>query len=431
MRRSYFNLFIAAGVLLCTAIIAGAQTGPLRGSVKMIGSDGKEAPVANAIVDVFRTDMSGEFHTKSDKKGDWVFAGLPYIGDYVVAVSAPGAAPMSKAKVKAGRDVPVDFIVPPGDGKKFTKDEALAAAGSGATSTGGGDNAAEKAKAAEVAKKNEEISKQNEKITNANQVVGESFKNGNAALMAKNYDEAIKQYDTGLAADPEHPGAPSLLTNKSAALRSRAVDKYNAAIQNKDEAAKNAGLEAAKADFKASAEAANQAVALINKQPTPSDANEQKQLTTNKYFALNARAEAMRLFVSKVDPTKVDDAAVAYQEYIAAEPDAAKKSAAQLNYAKMLLDIGAGDKAYAEYQKILAQNPEDPDANRGAGLALFSTGDKAKYQEAANYLQKFVNNAPDSHPEKQSAKEALEYLKTSENVVPEKSSSPPPRRKRP
>ena len=29
--------------------------------------------------------------------------------------------------------------------------------------------------------------------------------------------------------------------------------------------------------------------------------------------------------------------------------------------------------------------------------ALFSSGDKAKYQEAANYLQKFVDKAPDDH----------------------------------
>jgi tetratricopeptide (TPR) repeat protein len=431
MRRSYFHLLLAAGILFCSALVASAQTGELRGSVKMVAADGSQTPVANAIIDVFRTDMAGEFHTKSDKKGEWVFAGLPYIGEYVVAVSAPGASPSAKSKVKAGRDIPVDLVVVSGNGKKFTREEAISSADSGPATSSGGDSAAEKAKAAEIAKKNEEINKENEKITNANQVVGEAFKNGNAALMAKNYDEAIKQYDAGLAADPEHPGASSLLTNKSAALRSRAVEKYNAAIQNKDEAAKNAGLETAKADFKAAAEAANQAVTLVNKQPAATDPNEQKQQTTNKYFALSARAEAMRLFVSKVDPTKVDDASVAFQEYIAAEPDAAKKTAAQQNYAKMLLDIGAGDKAYAEYQKILAQNPDDPDANRGAGLALFSTGDKSKYQEAANYLQKFVNNAPDSHPEKQSAKEALEYLKTSENVVPEKTSSPPPRKKRP
>lgn len=431
MRRSYFKLFIAAGVLLGSAVIANAQLGPLRGSVKMIGSDGKETPVANAIIDVFRTDMVGEFHTKTDKKGDWVFAGLPYIGEYVVAVSAPGASPMARSKVKAGRDIPVDFVIPPGNGKKLSREEAIAQAGTGgATDASGGTSDADKAKAAEIAKENEKIAKENEKITNANQVVAEAFKNGNAALMLKNYDEAIKQYDAGLAADPEHPGASSLLTNKSAALRSRAVDKYNAAIQIKDEAQRNAAVELAKADFKASAEAASKAVEMINKQPTPTDPNEQKQHATNKYFALNARAESMRLYVSKVDPAKVDDATVAFQEYIAVETDAAKKSTAQLNYAKMLLDIGAGDKAFAEYQKILAQNPEDAEANRGAGLALFSTGDKAKYQEAANYLQKFVNNAPDSNPEKQSAKEALEYLKTSENVVPEKT-SPPPRKKRP
>src|ERR1044072_4898045 len=101
-----------------------------------------------------------------------------------------------------------------------------------------------------------------EKIKNANQVVSDAFKNGNAALMSKKYDEAIAQYDTGLNADPEHPGAPSLLTNKSSALRSRAVEKYNAAIQSKDDAVKNAGLESAKADFKAAAEAANRAVEM-------------------------------------------------------------------------------------------------------------------------------------------------------------------------
>src|SRR5262249_37411318 len=147
----------------------------------------------------------------------------------------------------------------------------------------------------------------------------------------KNYDEAIKQYDSGLAADPQHPGIPSLLTNKSAALRGRAVDKYNAAIQSKDEAAKTAGIEAAKADFKAGAEAATQAVELMKKQPAATDPEAQKQQDTNKYFALSARAEAMRLFVTKVDPTKVDDGATAYQEYLAVETDPAKKAKGELD----------------------------------------------------------------------------------------------------
>src|SRR5258708_40182896 len=97
----------------------------------------------------------------------------------------------------------------------------------------------------------------------------------------------------------------------------------------------------------------------------------------------------------------------AFQDYIAVESDPVKKAKAQLDLAQMLLDAGAGDKAFAEYQKILATNPDDPDANLGAGLALYSTGDKAKYQQAANYFQHFVDKAPDTHKFKNDAKDIL------------------------
>ena len=95
----------------------------------------------------------------------------------------------------------------------------------------------------------------------------------------------------------------------------------------------------------------------------------------------------------------------------------------------MLLDAGAADKAALEFQKIVAEKPEDPDANLGLGLALFSSGDKAKYQEAANYLQKFVNTAPDTHKFKNDAKAVLQELKNAENVTPEKTNRPAPKKR--
>ena len=434
MYRSYMKFVFASAVLICFAIVASAQTAPMRGTVKMAGADGQQTPVAGATIDVYRTDMKADYHTKSDKKGEWVFAGVPFVGVYTVAVSAPGASPMARANIKASAGTPVDIVLAPGDGKKLTEAEAVAAAKAGTTavSTGStGDSAADKAKAAEIEKKNKEIMEANNKAENSNKVVSDAFKNGNAALTAKNYDEAIKQYDTGLAADPDHPGAPSLLTNKATALRTRGVEKYNAAIQAKDDATKTAGIDAAKADFTAAAEASTKAVELIKKQPVGTDPNEQKQHETNKYFALSSRAESMRLFVPKVDPSKADDAIVAYQEYIAAEPDPAKKSKAQMDEAQMLLDAGAADKAAVEFQKIVAEKPDDPDANLGLGLALFSSGDKAKYQDAANYLQKFVNTAPDTHKFKADAKAVLQELKNAENVTPEKTTTKPATRKRP
>jgi tetratricopeptide (TPR) repeat protein len=442
MRRSYvLNSIVAVAVLMFVSAIASAQTGQLRGSVKLVGADGNAAPVANAVIDVWRTDIAGDYHTKTDKKGEWIFAGLPYTGIYTVSVSAPGASPLARDKVKAGREIPVDMVLSPGDGKKLTREEAVKAAagggggGGGSTSSGGGESAADKAKAAEIAKKNEEILATNKKIEGANQIIGDAFKAGNTALMAKppNYDEAIKQYDVGLAADPEHPGAPSLLTNKSGALRSRGVEKYNAAIQNKDAAARDAGLESAKADFKAAAEAASQGVELLKKQPAATDAEEQKQQTTNKYYALFARAEAMRFFVTKVDQTKTDEGVTAYQEYMAVETDAAKKGKAQLDMAQMLLDAGAADKSMVEFKKILDVQPDNVDALYGMGVSEISVGyagsDKAKLQEGVNYLQQFVDKAPDAHRYKAEAKATLTELKNTESVVPEKTTKPGTRKR--
>src|ERR1041384_6465565 len=124
MRCHLLNIFIGAAVLACAAVTLSAQTGALRGSVKLTAADGSMTPVANATIDVFRTDISGEYHTKSDKKGEGVFAGLPFVGTYVVAISAPGAQPNAKSGVKAGREIPVDVVLNPGDGRKLTRDEA-------------------------------------------------------------------------------------------------------------------------------------------------------------------------------------------------------------------------------------------------------------------------------------------------------------------
>ena len=430
MRRSHlFTSIIAAAVLVFAGVVASAQTGQLRGSVQLVGSDGKPAPVDGATIDVYRSDISGEYHTKTDKKGQWVFAGLPFVGTYVVAVSAPGAAPSARSGVKAGREVPVDVVLQKGDGRRLTKTEAIdiskSGGGGGAgpgSGGGGGESAEDKANREELIRKNAEIEASNKKAESTNQIVGDVFKAGNAALTAKNYDEAVKQYDIGLAADPEQA---ALLTNRSAALKARGVDSYNAAIQSKDDAAKTSGIEAAKADFKGAAESADKAAELLKKEPAAADPNEQKRHEANKYSALIVRAEAYRLYVSKGDSTKADAGIAAFQDYIAVETDPAKKSKAQLDLAQMLLDAGAGDKAYAEYQKILAAQPDDPDANLGAGLALFSTADKAKYQEAANYLQRFVDKAPETHKFKNDAKAILAEMKSTENVVPEKA---PPRR---
>ena len=189
----------------------------------------------------------------------------------------------------------------------------------------------------------------------------------------------------------------------------------------------NAGTNAQ--SLKAAAEATGKALELLKTQSAGTDPAAQTRFNANKLSALNVHAEAMRLYVTKADGTKADAGLVAYQEYIAVETDPARKAKAQLDAAQMLLDAGAGDKAFTEFKKILEQKPDDPDANLGAGLALYSGGDKSKYQEAANYLQHFVDTAPDTNKSKADIKAVLLELKNTENVVPEKTT--PARRRRP
>ena len=442
MRRHIYSI-IATAVLLLAAVGASAQTGQLRGRVYIQQADGTKVPAAGAQVDVYRTDLPGKYPSKANKNGEFVYAGLPYVGTYLIAVSAPNASPTVRGGVKAGRDIDFELVMSPGNGERLTEEQAKANSGSSASSaqpsnSGGGESAADKAKRLEMEKKNAEVIEANKKIENANQVIGNAFRAGNTALTAKNYDEAIKQYDTGIAADADHPGIPSLLTNKSVALRMRGVDRYNAAAKATDDATRTSGMEGAKSDFQAAGDSATKAVEAVKKLTVPTDPAELKQFETNKYFAITARAEAMRLVATKVDQTKAAEAGVAYQEYIAIEPDAAKKSKAQKDFAQVLFETATDTAAYervvAEYQKLLEANPDDPVALLRIGQALFNIGalnnnDKAKYQEAANYLQRYVDKAPDTDPLKAEARDLIGALKAQANVTPEKSPARPPRRR--
>jgi len=436
LRKSFFAI-VAVVALLSTAFIASAQTGELRGRVTMNQADGTKVPASDVAIDVYRTDVSGQYKTKTNKKGEFVFAGLPYVGTYIIAASHPAARPSYLPNIKVGRGTDYEINLSPGDGKRLTLEEINAAGkpntGSSASSgTPKGESAAEKAAREEIIRKNAEIEAKNKKIEESNLVVARTFTAGNTALLAKNYDEAIRQYDEGIAADPAQP---ALLTQKSAALKGRGVERYNAAITSKDEAAKGPGIEAAKSDFRASAEAIKQAVDILNAQPVPTDPQEQTKFNANKIAALSTRAEAMRLFVTKVDQSQVDAGQKAYEDYMAVETDPARKLTAQRGLAQMLFDANSFDKALTEYQKILAANPDDTDALVKSGMLLFNIGamndDKAKYQEAANFLQQFVDKAPDTDNLKADAKAILEELKNQQNVKAEKTTTTPARRRRP
>jgi tetratricopeptide (TPR) repeat protein len=411
-RQSFFILIAAIALLLTSSVATFAQHGELRGRVVIKQADGKTVPLGGAVIDVYRTDLKAKYETKADSKGNYVFAGLPFIGTYVIAVSGPGARPQFIPGIKAGRGQDVNLTLEPGDGKRPPEEEVRAAAAAGGSSA---PSAEDSAKIEELKRKNKEIEESNKKTMAAYEVVKRTFEAGRKARGEKRYDDAIAQFDEGLAADQTEA---ALWTEKSDTLIKRGGERYNSANKLSDEAAKKAALETSRKDWKDAVDAAQKAVELLKAQQSAATPEALAQQKARLLAALRVRMWAYQYLVKYFDKDQADAGFTAHQEYIQAESDAAQKSKAQVESAKLYFDAGQYDKASAEFQKILATDPENFEASLWMGLALFNTGDKNKYQEAANHLQRFVDKAPDTNEFKASARESLEYLKTQENVKP-------------
>jgi tetratricopeptide (TPR) repeat protein len=252
--------------------------------------------------------------------------------------------------------------------------------------------------AANAQQSREEIERRNAQIVANNAIVQRTFTAGNAALVAGRYDEAIAQYNEGLAADPEQV---ALLVNKSTALRQRGVAQYNTGVKASDDTAKKNGIAAAGRDFREAFDSAAKAVALVKATPgIPAN---------NSLAAYAARAEAGKLLM-RVDPSAGEAVFKSFEEYAAVETDEGKKLRARNDGAQALIDGGLADRAITEFRKLVNENPYNVDAILGLGMALFTTGDEARFKEAARYLQQFVKMAPDTHAKKAWARQTLREL---------------------
>ena len=441
-RRKYFTLFIAAAFFLVASAAAFAQTAPVSGRVELKKADGTMEPVGGALVEVFRTDIKGKLPSaKTNKKGEFSFAGLPLGATFAFSVSGTGIKPEIIPNIKAGRE---NFVITvfEGDGKKWTEDEVRTALATpaGATNTATAANTAETGKLTEEQKKQQaeyekklaEVTEKNKKVEETNAVVKRSLDEGNQAFNSKNYDIAIVKFEEGYQASPEYVGsAPVFLNNKGAALKIRAVNTYNENVKSTDANAKRAALTKVKQDLADAVDAYGKSWAILKSAPT-GEINDPKIYEANKLETLRGAKDALRLMAAteQVDTTKVDAARTLITEYIAVETDQAKKVEGQRILGDVFLAAGDAPNAIAEYKKVLEIEPNDADALAGLGLSLVNTAynadgsiDKTKMQEAANYLQKFTEVAPATHKYMDDAKGLIASLKKEQNVTPQKSTT--------
>ncbi|MEO8071630.1 MAG: tetratricopeptide repeat protein [Acidobacteriota bacterium] len=456
-RKNYFTFLLMLALFAVSGSVVFAQTAPVSGRIEMKKADGSSEPVAGALVEVFRTDQKGKFPSdKTGKKGDFAFAGLPLGATFAFSISGPKIAPRLVPNIRAGADNLV-IVVAEGDGKKMTEEEvrqSLAAPAASTTNTGAATAeapVAAKEMTAEQKKAKEEYDKQvtevnskNEKAKNANAIISKVVAEGSKAFEAKNYDLAITKFDEGINADPDFAGsAPVLLNNKALSLKSRAVDNYNKAIKG-DPSARASALESVKTDFNNATAATDRALEILKNAKAP-DAEGQKNYDATKLNALTIRKEVYGLMaLTGVDKTKGKEAVTAYDEYITAEPDAQKKAASRLGLAEAYQQADQYDESITEYEKVLAEDPENVDALVGAGLALVNMGyisqetdkekAKAQFQQSINYLQKFVDlsKSPKNQDSlavkkyKDDAEAIIDTLKKEQSVAPQKNAKKKP-----
>jgi tetratricopeptide (TPR) repeat protein len=250
------NLALAAAGMALFALASFAQITGLEGVVK--GTDGKV--VQGAEIHIHRTDIKGDYKCKTDKKGHYIYNGLP-IGTYDVSLWIDGK---QVDQLKGVKTSPGDPQVHDFDEKATQADtsgkQALAQK---AMETGQiSDDLARQLTPEQKKELQKQIDSQVDK-RKKNNALNDAFNGGMTALEAKQYDQAIESFNKAGELDPAQLAVWSHLAEAYMGLAgtktgpdhdaavAKALESYNKALTLKPDDASlhnNYGLALAKAD---------------------------------------------------------------------------------------------------------------------------------------------------------------------------------------
>jgi tetratricopeptide (TPR) repeat protein len=439
-RTKFLSILFAAASVFAAGIAVNAQTQPTHGMVKLQKADGTTVPVADAVVDAYRTDIDkGKMpSTKTNKKGEFTFAGMVPGQRYVIAVSGTGIGPRVQPNVKAGMDN-VSITVTEGDGKVLTEAEVRSVVAEAGTSQGTTISAEDRAKQAELAKKNEEIKAQNAKIQAGDAVAAKANTEGQAALKALNWDLALAKFDEGITAVPDYVGStPIMLAGKMIALKNLGFNLYVEGAKQADAAARLAKYGSAKEQYYKALAAFDQAMPILKSAPAatdPKDIANRASITTSLF---ETGIEVHRLMaVAQIDTSRVADAEKMINDYNAVETDPVKKLKATSTLGDIMRNAADFEKAIASYKAVLDAQPDNTEVMAKLGLSYVGQAttvdppNKEQMQEGLNYMQKYADTVQilptDSQTDKdfkQSVKDTVEYLKTEQKLKAQPAKAP-------
>ena len=448
-RKNFFALILAAAVFSLAGSSVFAQNAPVRGEVKLKKADGTVVPVADAVVDAYRTDIErGKMpEAKTNKRGEFNFVGFPLGQKFVLAVSGPGIGPRIQPDVKAGMERIV-FVVNEGDGRRLSEAEAREAARLAAEIPAEGMTEAQKQSAMkqreDFEKKNAEIKAKNEKIQADDETARRADAEGKAALKEKNWDLAVAKFSEGIAAVPDYIGStPVLILGKMTALKNKGFDIYVQGAKAPDVSVRLERYAAAKKEYNDALTVYAQAADILKKAEPATDPKDQQFRKTVTYDLYTTVMEVHRLMaVGQVDTSRVAEAEAVIKEYQAIETDPVKKSSALTTLGDIMRYSGDFEKAVAAYRTVLETTPQNTEVMASLGLSLVAQGtsvdppNREQLQEGLNYMQKYADTvaiSPTDPPTvkefKQSVKDTVEYLKTDQKLKAQPTKAAPARKK--
>jgi tetratricopeptide (TPR) repeat protein len=426
LRNKLFTPLFLASLILTGAAAVFGQTAAVGGRVELKKADGTTVPVENATVDCYRSDAGLKCRsTQTNSRGEFTFLGIPFSGRVILAVSGPGISPVVYPGVKAGQE-DIVIQVNEGEGPALTEEEVRKQEALFLANPTGELTEDQKKAQEEYEKKVAEIKAKNEKIEKKNAIIERTLKEGNEAYNAGNYDLAIAKYEEGIEADPDFVGsAPTLLNNKGAAFKKRAVEVYNAAAKTKDQAQIATAKVKAAEDLASSLESYAKSWEVL-KNAKQEDITDQNNYKAAKVSAADGGRDAVRIMVliKAVDGKHNVAAKELTEAYIGGETDKKKQAEAQSNMAAYLFEGGDFAGSVVEYRKAYELSPKDPDVLAKYSLALYTVAeanqDAAMKQESLNVMEVYLSAAPKDHSLRADIAGLADYLKTTEKMKPQK-----------
>lgn len=237
LRRLRSAVLLASACLLLAGPGFSQAISTIRG--KVTGTDGQ--PLKGAVIVMTRKDMKGVYQTKSDKKGEYIHAGIPYPGTFKVECMVDGKVVDAMDNVKSvfSDQVEINFDLK----KNMERSQALAKA----TETGQLTKEQERSMSAEQKAALEKNVKDRAASLAKNKALQDAYNAGMTALDAKDYQTAVDSFNKATAIDPKQLAVwtrlaiayESLAATKTGAdadaLMAKASDTYQKCIELKPE----------------------------------------------------------------------------------------------------------------------------------------------------------------------------------------------------